>query len=148
MKGDCPPACLVLFSDSGCVAPQFCIYGHYHLCGIRGEMGNDEKWDREEEIERLFDSDNIAEFLENPPEEFIAIIVNQIRQEIDLINAWSKLLDENPQFRPQTFQVSDKEIAAIFFTETIMRSARIIMKVLDTTSAYRERLSATGDQEH
>ena len=112
--------------------------------GVRHEMGNDEKWDREGEIERLFDPDHITELLEYSPEEFIALIVIQIRQETDLISAWSKLLDENQQFRSQTFQVGDKEIAAPYFTETIMRAARITFRLLDTASAYREWRSTVG----
>lgn len=110
-------------------------------------MGNNEEWDREENVKKRFDPNNITEWLEYSPDEFIAQIVIELRQENTTISAWSKLLDENPQFRAQVFQINDQEIDAAFFTEVIMRAARITTRLLDTASAYREQLSDTGDQE-
>jgi hypothetical protein len=101
-------------------------------------MNNSGNWDREAEIKKLFDPNNLTEWLKYSPEEFIALMINEIRRENNVIEAWSKLLNDNPQFRSLTFDVNGQKIDALFFTETILRATRITARLLDTAGAYRE----------
>ncbi|MEO8609409.1 MAG: hypothetical protein ABI690_16070 [Chloroflexota bacterium] len=101
-------------------------------------MNNNANWDREAELKRLFDPDNLNEWVNYSPERFIALMINEIRRENDLIGAWSKLLNDNPEFRGLTFDVNGQKIDALFFTETILRATRITARLLDTAGAYRE----------
>jgi hypothetical protein len=109
-----------------------------------GKVSNNESWDREEENKKYFDPEDVTEWLKYSPEEFIGLMINEIRRETISIAAWSKLLDEHPQFRSQTFHFNQQEIPATFITETLMRSARIITRLLDTAGVYREAVSKKG----
>ncbi|MBL8166053.1 MAG: hypothetical protein JNJ61_28980 [Anaerolineae bacterium] len=102
-------------------------------------MSDNEIWDREEVIRRFFDPENVDNLLQYSPESFLAIIMNEIRQENDIITLWSRTLHEDPSLGNQTLvdQYAGKNVA--FFTESIMRASRIITRILDTAGAYREK---------
>ena len=104
-------------------------------------MSNNETWNREEGTNKYFDPDNVEEWLKYSPEEFIAVLINEIRQESEAIGAWAKMLDQNPEFRNQTFHFNNQEITAPFITDVFMRSARIITRLLNTAGAYRAAVS-------
>jgi hypothetical protein len=108
-------------------------------------MNNSGDWDREAEMKRLFDPDNLTEWLSYPPERFLALMINEIRRENDVIGAWSKLLNDNPDFRSLTFDVNGQKIDALFFTETILRATRITARLLDTAGVYRELTNKKDD---
>jgi hypothetical protein len=81
-------------------------------------MTNYNNWDVEAEMAdmfKLFDPEDMSEWRKYSPEEFLAMMILEIRQRNEKIQAWSELMAKIPEFSSQTFQLNNHEITAKFF---------------------------------
>ncbi len=104
-------------------------------------MTKDENWDREAELNQIFNPDDVSSWLKYSPQEFLLLIMHEIHRENDLIHGYTKILAEIPEFSSQTFKLGNKELEAAFFTDVNLSAARIIHRVLDTAAAYAKAKS-------
>ena len=101
---------------------------------------NDETWDREQDIRRNFDPDSMENWLKyHSTQDFLAIMIHELRREKEIIEKWAELLNDNPQLQSTTLNLNGQAIPVTFCTETILKATRILNRLLDTAAAYREQ---------
>lgn len=111
-------------------------------------MTNNNNWDYEAEMAdmfKLFDPDNMTQWRKYSREEFLGMMIMEIKKQNILIRGYSELLAKIPEFRSQTFRIDNQDIAAIFFTDVALRASRMIDRLLETTGAYDEETPKTGN---
>jgi hypothetical protein len=108
---------------------------------------SDETWDSEGDIFKLFDPDNVTEWLKYSPKEFIQIMILELRQQNVAIEKWAELVDGSPDWESTELTINAQTIPARFFTQTILRSVRILHRLLDTTRAYAAEISEDTSKE-
>jgi signal transduction histidine kinase len=84
--------------------------------------------EHEKIIYEHFNPENIREWLQVSPDNFIAVIVHEIRSEIAIIRTHSEQLQNG-------LQTSDSDHHAC--VEMIARSTRTIERLVETLNAYR-----------
>jgi hypothetical protein len=99
----------------------------------------------EREINELFNPDDIAQWGETSPEEFIGIIVHEFKREIQMQQAYAELLKQALEITPIDVIGDTQTIPASYCVQVVLKSARIMGRLLDTTIAYGKTLS---EEEH
>mgnify|MGYP000306514609 CR=1 FL=1 len=100
---------------------------------------NDESWDSEKSTRELFDPDNMAEWLKYTPEEFIGVMVLELRQANVSVREVSKLLNANSQLKSIIIDPDGQRVPVVFFMEGILRATRITDRLLDVMRAYQKQ---------
>lgn len=85
-------------------------------------------------MNELFDPEQMQEWLTSTPEEFMQVMVHEIRRENQGISVYAGLLKD----RPVEFQTALKngQITEEYCLDVIVRRARLIDRLLDTLRAY------------
>ena len=105
---------------------------------------SDNEWDPEESIRQHFDPTDVTAWLKHPPEEFLGIMVHELRRETTTIEEYAKLLNAVPEIRAMTFTVNEHKMDADFCLDTVLKAARILHRLLDTARVYRDEISQQG----
>ncbi|MBI1278101.1 MAG: hypothetical protein GC179_08235 [Anaerolineaceae bacterium] len=109
-------------------------------------MTNDENWDREAELNQIFNPDDVSQWLKYSPLEFIGITLLEIKQQNVSIRNWSEIMAKIPEFNAQVYQLNNQEITAKFFLEVNLASSRIIDRLLATMHAYAVEMSKSDNE--
>lgn len=90
--------------------------------------------DYDKAINDLFNPEQMQEWLSHTPEDFMHIMVHEIRRENQGISIYAGLLKD----RPLEFQTALKndQITEDYCLDVIVRRARLIDRLLDTLRAY------------
>ena len=88
----------------------------------------------------LFDPDDLTLWRDTPPDEFIAIIVHDIKMEGESISKFAELLAESPEMESITWQAGDETVTAKFWLEAILRATSRMNVLFSTLSAYGRNL--------
>jgi hypothetical protein len=110
----------------------------------QNDMTNDDNDLRfEKRMFQIFDPNNVSQWLQYSPLDFIGIMLLEIHQQNEAIQAWSELMAKIPEFNTQIYQLNNQEITAKFFLDVNLASSRIIDRLLDTMRAYTVEMSKT-----
>jgi hypothetical protein len=93
-----------------------------------------------------FDPDNMAKWLDYPPEEFIKIMVHELRTEAITIEKYTELLHETPQIMSMIITKNGQSMSVSFCLEVLLQSTRILNRLLATTVAYADAKHRTENR--
>lgn len=87
-------------------------------------------------LQKHFNPDDMTEWMKHSPEEFIGIVVHELREDTIMIEKYSEVLQNPDKYK----------IPVEFCFGVILRAVANLHRVLDTTSVYREKLADLHDK--
>ncbi len=101
---------------------------------------SNESKDSESRQNEFFDPNDVTRWLTHSRQDFIDVMVHELRRETILIETYAKFMEQSAEIHSTEININGQHISATFCVEAILSASRMLNRLIDTTKAYNQQV--------